>query len=86
VGVAIATDFRAGVVGVDHVAEPDEDAGTARAHRLHDREVLGRVAADVLPGEVASEGETERRGSVLRRRRAEGSLHRRPMGRGLRHD
>ena len=69
--VPVEAHGRAGVVRVDHVAESDEDIRPAGTHGREDRKALGRVAADVLPGEVPTEGQLDRRGDVRRRRRPE---------------
>lgn len=53
------------VVGVDHVAEPDEDVRFPLPDRVHDRESLLRITANVLPRDVSSEGELDRSGVVV---------------------
>ena len=71
--VAVTAERIARVVGVDHVAEADEDVRPQAADRLHDREALARVAADVLAGDVAAEGEAHRFGVVRGGRGLEGA-------------
>ena len=58
-GISVPAGALARIVGVDHVAEPDEDVRPPHADGLHDGESLLGVAADVLPGHVASESEPD---------------------------
>ena len=77
--VAVETRCRTGVVRVDAVAEADEDFRLPGPDGLHDRQPLGGIAAGVLPVEIATEGEPERRHRGVVGRGAEGSLYRRPV-------
>ena len=73
-GVAVATGREAHVVGVDHVAEPDEDVRLPGVDRRRDRDAVDRVAADALARHVATEGETDRLRVIRRGRRPEGTV------------
>ncbi len=77
--VSVPAGALAGVVGIDHVAEPDEDVRLPRADRVHDRKALLRVTADVLPGDVAAEGEPDRCRVVVGGGGPERSMHGRPV-------
>lgn len=55
-GIAIAAGGRAGIVGLDDVAQADEEVQYQGIHGLHGGKPFGRVAADVLPGQVAAPG------------------------------
>ena len=76
--VCVHARGRAGVVGIDHVAQPDEDVRPPGADRVQDRETLDGVATDVLPGHIAAEGEPHRGGLGLGRRGLERSAHGEP--------
>ena len=70
-GVAVAAGGFAGVVAVDHVAERDEEVGSAGADDGEDRVAARCVAADVLAAEVAAPDDAQRAGGVGRRRGGE---------------
>jgi hypothetical protein len=77
--VAVSAGGVTRIVGVDHVAEPDEDIRSPLPDRVHDREPLSAVTADVLPRDIAAEGESHRGSLVVGRGSSERAAHGTPV-------